>query len=69
MIDKKELRIGNWVSEGNGVQSQVETIAVMFVTLSGSNESTPYYQISAIPLTDDCLLRIGFENYQTYISN
>lgn len=63
-----ELRRGNWVSDANGVQSQVETIAGKFILLNGSKEALSYDEVFGIPLAEDWFLRFRFTKHESGVS-
>ena len=63
----KELRIGNWVTVGCGINSIVTTIATDgaiedLIQLEGNAVFNRISQIQPIPLTKEWLVKFGFVN-------
>lgn len=70
MINKTEIRLGNWVIEnknGNDCYAQIEGIKLVDAEntnciIETQYQTTPIEYISPIPLTEEILLKCGFEN-------
>lgn len=68
MINKQELRIGNWV-EYDGKYYKIDTIANEFPTLNTSEFGigvVDWNNINPIHLTEEILLKCGFEKTDDY---
>lgn len=73
MIDVPDLRIGNWVYDGNHTQFPMWVCSVQhdgYVTLDfKANEGMPWdanaKDLEGIPLTEQLLMKIGFKNSST----
>ena len=72
-MEAKELRIGNYVLTGVGVEVVYELYNHKLAVSNGNTGSTVRYsEIEPIPITKDWLLKFGFEkvmkkhNYTTY---
>jgi len=60
MINATDLRLGNWLSVGNGeIQSTVEAISLDKVKLTGNAIFNRLEHLNGIPLTEDILLKCG----------
>ncbi len=62
MIESKELRIGNLVRDTAGNVNTVTVATFNYVC----NE--PHHQVKPIPLTEEWLLKFGFEIIDTYFN-
>jgi hypothetical protein len=61
-METNELRIGNYISTGVGEETVIELYQHKLLvgsTLSGS--SVRYFEIDPIPLTEDWLVKFGFD--------
>ena len=61
MIKPQELRIGNYVFDIDGDVLQVGEILDIGVKFKGTSLSSRYEKINPIPLTEEILLKFGFE--------
>ncbi|MEK6882861.1 MAG: hypothetical protein AABY22_24775 [Nanoarchaeota archaeon] len=59
-IKENDLRIGNWVSINNGIESTVEEIQYDFIGLCGNMVSNKIKDIKPIKLTPEWLIKFGF---------
>jgi hypothetical protein len=64
-MDAKELRVGNWVIDGDGDENQVEEICPYSF---GKNDFRWDWlkSVEPIPLTEDWLLKFGFDDLGYY---
>lgn len=58
MIDPKELMIGNWVEKPNGEQIEIEADDIMTISMLFED-----LRPRPIPLTEEWLLKFGFESH------
>lgn len=64
MIHPDELRLGNYVAvknNGNDVIGKVFAIDAYLVSVDGGNNNYDYHLLEPVPLTEDILLKCGFE--------
>lgn len=62
-MEAKELRIGNWILNGINEEFQVNGITITNFELGQSM----FGEFKPIPLTEEWLLKLGFENKHTNI--
>lgn len=69
MIDIKELRIGNYVfpknsSGADSVKGIVFSLNDYLVSVKGNSNQYDYHLLEPIPLTEELLLKCGFEKHK-----
>lgn len=69
MIDKNELRRHNiLLYTPNGNYIEVESIGEYWINAAGGNEGEYYAKLAGIPITEDILLKCGFEQVDAQYS-
>ena len=67
MIQSQELRIGNYVFDIDGDILQIGEILNIGVKFKNTSLSSRYEKINPIPLTEEILLKFGFEKDENEI--
>lgn len=66
MIKPNELRLGNYVAvknHGEEVIGKVFAINENLISVDGGNNNYDYHLLEPIPLSEEILLKCGFENF------
>ena len=69
-MKETELRIGNYVNDGDGYQNIVESISEDIITIRSGVTSVVYFrepinELYPIPITEEWLQMLGFDKYET----
>ncbi len=65
-MEANELRISNLVTDLDGDVMPISEITKDYVSFSGCNLKSRYGKIKPVPLTEDWLIRFGFEKYDNH---